>query len=241
LKREIDLTPYVQPIMDLAEKTSKQDFLILALLGEGGFRRGEVVGNRDRREIWPLEKFENAKRKSEIPLRKAILARLSQGIPRVQDRSGNIYSLIREGRYVLKMRHEDPLPGLQIEDFHDGSVWVKGKGGTLKAQPLPSWLYKEVQAYFGDRKSGKAFDLSSDYVYKLCRKYGRLVGIPERAGSYPHPHRWRHYYITSVYRKTKNPIMTMKLARHKDFDTTVGYIEDYELEDKKAIVEELFA
>jgi hypothetical protein len=33
----------------------------------------------------------------------------------------------------------------------------------------------------------------------------------------------------------------MKLARHKDFDTTVGYIEDYELEDKKAIVEELFA
>src|SRR5437660_7806103 len=112
MKREIDLTPYIGSIMETAEKTSERDYLMLALIGEGtGFRRGEVVGNKDRREIWPIEMFERAKKKAEIPHRKAILDRLYNG-ETVSDTSGS-YSLIREGQFVLRMRPENPLPGLR--------------------------------------------------------------------------------------------------------------------------------
>lgn len=37
-------------------------------------------------------------------------------------------------------------------------------------------------------------------------------------------HSLRHYFITRVYRNTKNPIHTQKLARHKEFGSTQVYI-----------------
>jgi len=37
-------------------------------------------------------------------------------------------------------------------------------------------------------------------------------------------HSLRHYFITRVYRSTKNPIHTQKLARHLDFKSTQVYI-----------------
>src|SRR5437879_9394842 len=120
--------------MELAEKTSERDFLMLALIGEGaGFRRGEVVGNHDRRDIRPIELFTRAKKKSLIPLRQAILDRLNNG-ETVSDSSGQ-YSLIRDGQYVLRMRPSDPLPGLQVQDLHDGSIFVQANGGTQQEIP----------------------------------------------------------------------------------------------------------
>lgn len=236
MKREIDLTPYIPAIMDYAEKTSERDFLILSALGEGGFRRGEAVGNKDRREIWPVEMFERAKKKSEIPHRKAILASLFSGSPKFEDETGS-YELIRDGQFVKRMRPEDPLPGLLVTDLHDGSIWVRGKGGTEKEQPLPSKLYARLQAYIGKRKSGKIFDLGSEGLYKMVRRYAQRAGVGE--WDKVHPHRFRHYYIRSVYRKTKDPVMTQALARHKDFNMTNHYIGEPEMADKKAVVESL--
>ncbi|MFH1751999.1 MAG: site-specific integrase [archaeon] len=55
-------------------------------------------------------------------------------------------------------------------------------------------------------------------------------------------HSLRHYYITQVYRKTLNPIVTKKLARHQDLSSTQIYINTAkeELEDglKKTFEEE---
>ncbi len=237
MKREIDLTPYVPAIMEQAEKTNLRDYLMLALIGEGsGFRRGEVVGNRDRREIWPIDMFDRAKRKSEIPHRKQILDRLYGGEPVVSASDGD-YSLIRDGQYVLKMRKQDPLPGLQVQDLHDGSIWVRGKGQTEKEQPLPSWLYESLKSFIGKRKTGPIFDYSADGLYKLTKKYAQLAGVSE--WQRVHPHRFRHAYIRSVYRKTKDPVMTQSLARHKDFNMTNHYIGEPDMNDKKAIVESL--
>src|SRR5438309_4404925 len=191
--------------METAEKTSERDYLMLALIGEGtGFRRGEVVGNKDRREIWPIEMFERAKKKSEIPHRKAILERLYNG-ETVSDTTGD-YTLIRDGQYVLRMRPSDPLPGLQVQDLHNGSIWVRGKGGTEKQQPLPSWLYSRLQTFIGKRKTGPMFDYSADGLYKLTKKYARAANVPD--AEKVHPHRFRHAYIRTVYKKTKDPVMT---------------------------------
>lgn len=37
-------------------------------------------------------------------------------------------------------------------------------------------------------------------------------------------HSLRHYFITRVYKKTLNPLITQNLARHRAFGTTQGYI-----------------
>lgn len=236
MKREIDLTPYIPAIMEAAEKTSEQDYLMLSLAGEGGFRRGEIVGNKDRREVWPIEAFPNAKKKSEKPHRLEILDQLYQG-ETVEDETG-AYSLIRDGQYLLRMRPENPLPGLQVEDLRDGSIWVQGKGGTQKEQPLPPKLYERLQKYIGKRKSGALFDFSADGLYKLTRKYAKMAGVPD--WKLVHPHRFRHYYIRAVYRKTKNPVLTQQLARHATFDMTEHYIGEMDISEKKAAVQEVF-
>jgi integrase len=223
--------------MDMAEKTNHRDYLMLALLGEGGFRRGEVLGNKDRRDIRPIELFERAKKKSEIPHRKQILERLYLGHSSVSDESGN-YSLIRDGQYVLRMRPQDPLPGLQVQDLHDGAVWVKGKGGTQRQQPIPKWLYEELQVYIGKRKTGKIFDFSSDGLYKLTKKYAKEANVPD--WSLVHPHRFRHFYIRSVWKKTKDQVITQSLARHATWDMTNHYIGEADINEKRAAVESLF-
>jgi hypothetical protein len=236
MKREIDLTPYIQPIMELAEKTNERDYLMLRLIGEGaGFRRGEVVGNKDRREVWPIDAFPNAKKKSEKAHRVAILDRLYQG-ETVKDDSGE-YSLIRDGSCVLRMRPDNPLPGLQVQDLHDGSIWVRGKGGTEREQPLSKALYERIQRFIGKRKTGPIFDFSADGLYKLTKKYARAAGVGE--WNKVHPHRFRHAYIRAVYRQTKDPVMTQRLARHATFDMTNHYIGEPDMSDKKKVIEEL--
>lgn len=238
MKREIDLTPYIPAIMEQAEKANERDYLMLALLGEGaGFRRGEVTGNRDRREVWPIDMFERAKKKSEIPNRQRILSALLNGYEKVEAPDGD-YSLIRDGQCVLKMRKQDPLPGLQVEDLHDGAVWVKGKGGTEFQQPLPDWLYKRLKTFIGDRESGQIFDFSADGLYKKTRQYSKLAGVPD--WKLVHPHRFRHFYVKSTYRKLKDPVMTQALARHKDFNMTRHYIGEVDIEEKRAAVQSIW-
>ena len=235
MKREIDLTPYIPAIMAEAEKASERDYLMLALVGEGkGFRRGEVTGNKDRREVWPVDMFERAKKKAEIPRRKAILAKLFDGHSQVIEEDGT-YSLIRDGQCVLKMRKQDPLPGLRIEDFHDGAIWVKGKGQTQFQEPLPKWLYERVKRYIGDREQGKIFDFSADGLYKICHKYAKAAGVPD--WKLAHPHRFRHAFIRAYYKKTKDPVMTQRAGRHKDFNMTRKYIGEVDIDEYRQSIE----
>jgi hypothetical protein len=45
-------------------------------------------------------------------------------------------------------------------------------------------------------------------------------------------HSLRHYYITKIYKKTLNPVITQKCARHREFKSTSCYIN---LDPKDAI------
>jgi len=238
LKREIDLTPYVQPIMDLAEKTNKRDYLMLTLAGPAaGFRRGEVVGNRDRRMIERTEVFLRPKKKAETAHRAEIVDRLKQG-ETVSDATGT-YQLSIDGAFVQKMRLDDPLPGLQVEDFHDGGVWVKGKGNTQKFQPLPKKVYDMAKEYFGKRTKGPAFDFSADAFYKLVKKYCVAVGVPD--ADLAHPHRLRAAFAKLTYDKSGHDIaLTQQLMRHATPGMTLHYVGERPMEEKRKVVEALF-
>lgn len=235
MKREVDLTPYVQPILDAAEKTSERDYLMLAVCCQAGFRRGEVTGNKDRREVWPVDMFEKAKKKSDIPTRQRILSYLQDHPEASVEAEDGIYSLIRNGTCVLKMRNQDPLPGLQREDLREGAIWVKGKGGTEYAQPLPPNLYQRLKKFAGAAETGPIFDFSADGLYKISHKYAKMVGCPD--WKLAHPHRLRHAYCQTL-RRNKVPLEDRQvLMRHKGVDMTRHYDGDLSIDEKRAAIQ----
>jgi integrase len=89
------------------------------------------------------------------------------------------------------------------DNLHSGREYVS-----------PDWLRK----YFRERCH--LCGLNTDYGTskesvdgKRARKLYRLT-----------THSLRHYFVTRVYRKTKNPLHTQRLARHLDFKATQIYI-----------------
>jgi len=78
----------------------------------------------------------------------------------------------------------------------------------------PNWLRNKFRAV------AKRADLDETYGISLERKSNRIERTLHRLTT----HSLRHYFITRVYRTTKNPIHTQKLARHKEFKSTQIYI-----------------
>lgn len=234
VKREIDIGPYVQPMMERAEKESERDFLILALMGEGGARRGEVGGSSSNIGMTvSVNSFVHPRKKADEEKRKAIFQSLQVHSP-VQD--GEVWwKLCKGGNYVQKILPDKPLKGLRIEDIRDGSIWITGKGGTQFQQPLPRWLYERLRKFIGKKGPGRLINVGASTIYYTVKKYARLVGFPD--ANLVHPHRWRHAYITSVYRKTKDQNMTKTLARHKSAATTWRYIGAPSMEERQQVVE----
>ncbi|MFH1174617.1 MAG: site-specific integrase [archaeon] len=92
--------------------------------------------------------------------------------------------------------------------------------------------------FFSCQKDRKC--ISPHWLRKEFRETTEKIGIadtygtsqetdPDRAQRKLHrltTHSLRHYFITRVYAKTKNPIHTQKLARHLDFKSTQVYIHN---------------
>ncbi len=52
-------------------------------------------------------------------------------------------------------------------------------------------------------------------------------------------HRFRAFGIKQAYRKTKDPMATRDMARHKNVQTTSDYIAAVEVEEQNKIVEQI--
>ncbi len=123
---------------------------------------------------------------------------------------------------------------------------------TLKARQL-DWLhlhddvYEQLRAWQEERydaivKSGHVLysehgHVSSHWLRKEFREAVILAGLddvygrstesldrPERRLHRLTTHSLRHYFITRVYRTTKDPVTTQKLARHTELGSTQVYI-----------------
>ncbi len=78
----------------------------------------------------------------------------------------------------------------------------------------PNWLRNKFRAVIKHAGLDETYGTSKETDMKRCeRTLHRLT-----------THSLRHYFITRVYRTTKNPIHTQKLARHKEFKSTQIYI-----------------
>jgi len=98
---------------------------------------------------------------------------------------------------------------------------IKKNGGYLlysgredRQNISENWLRNKFRQTAKRAQLDDHYALSSESIEdRPTRKLHRLT-----------THSLRHYFITKVYKKTKNPIHTQKLARHLDFKSTQIYI-----------------
>jgi len=80
----------------------------------------------------------------------------------------------------------------------------------------------------------------NDVYYTVPATGGQCGGnVKERKLHRLSTHSLRHSYITNVYKTSKDPIRTKRLARHKSFSSTEFYIGMCE-EDDRAVLEDCF-
>lgn len=96
----------------------------------------------------------------------------------------------------------------------------------------PNWLRKEFREICFLAGLNESYGVSEEtYQGHRERKLYRLT-----------THSLRHFFITKVYKKSKNPLFTQRLGRHRDFKSTQTYINinQDEIDDtiKKAFEEE---
>jgi integrase len=96
-----------------------------------------------------------------------------------------------------------------------------GKGGSYGVVPTHPLLWQEVKDLppgpvvrtpEGERWDPQA--LGNAARFRLTRLMGEKCGL----------HRFRHWFGTNVYRRTRDPLLTQQAMRHANPNSTIGYI-----------------
>jgi integrase len=209
-RREVDLyVPDVKALLSTIEKFSERDYLIFRLAAEQGFRIGEIVGGDPRR------------RESYCPdcLKPAKIVKKRGIIDHVECNNCDKRWENKEdvpARWV----HQGPgVSGLLIEDLKDDGIWVHGKGGTNKLQPLDPSTVARLRAFIGKRTRGKLFDLTTGRCRQLIKTYAKVAGLSD--STLVHPHRLRSF-VGSELKERYDVKTAQDVLRHKSAVTTIN-------------------
>ncbi len=84
--------------------------------------------------------------------------------------------------------HDKRIPGmkpLEVEDIRDTGIIVDRKGPGRWFVALDDWLLVALRDFAGT-KQGPIFNIGSDEVRLLSRKYARISGFQDWKGFHPH-------------------------------------------------------
>ncbi len=140
------------------------------------------------------------------------------------------------------------LERINLEDVRDGMLYVRSeKGEKDRHVPLPERLHREMQQYVthfrmpSDPRAPFTSDsgrMKYQYIRNVVRRIGSKLDLPEL-----HPHSFRHFYGTHMYRITNDLRLVQILLGHARIETTTIYehLSTREAAGKgKSAVEELF-
>ena len=140
------------------------------------------------------------------------------------------------------------LVKVNVEDIKDGCLYVRSeKGEKDRYVPLPAGLQEHVKEYIekfrmpSDARALLTTDqgrMPYEYIRTMIKKLGAKVGLPEL-----HPHSFRHFYGTYMYRTTSDLRLVQILLGHARIETTTIYehLSTKEAAEKgKFAVEKLF-
>lgn len=119
---------------------------------------------------------------------------------------------------IAPLRGED----LRLDDNPPLLIVVEGKGGVPGSVPISPVLETHLvrlprRGWCFPRLDGAPGHLSRHRICQLCNGLMRGMGIDATL------HMLRHWFVTEVYRTTRDLRVAQKLARHASSSTTDGY------------------
>ena len=120
---------------------------------------------------------------------------------------------------------------LKVQDIHEDTIKVKGKGQKIREIYLPPETYeaikeyeavrvqpssREDQQYLWTTRAGKR--MSYAYFRKLCSDVSLMAGIKF------HPHMARHTYATELLKAGVSVLYVSQLLGHENLATTALYL-----------------
>ncbi|MGX2959403.1 hypothetical protein JNUCC23_09055 [Peribacillus sp. JNUCC 23] len=102
------------------------------------------------------------------------------------------------------------------------SVLISGIGNVKFRKEISTKFYEELMIL--NKGQEKVFDISSDSIVSVFNRIRKKMSFPKQ----------RNIVIQSIrkavssnfYKLTKDPFTTMRFANHKNFNTTVRYIQE---------------
>ncbi|MDS0257214.1 site-specific integrase [Thermoplasmatales archaeon AK] len=140
------------------------------------------------------------------------------------------------------------LEKINIEDIRDGTLYIRSeKGEKDRHVPLPERLLNDISTYVekyrmqSDQRALFTTDggrMAYTYIRTMIKKVGTKLGMPQL-----HPHPFRHFYGTYMYKMTSDLRLVQMLLGHARIETTTIYeqLSTTEAAEKgKPAVERLF-
>ena len=136
-------------------------------------------------------------------------------------------------------------------DFDDGSIKFYGKGSKERYVPLHNDVVLAIRHYMKERNSIKIKErearqavfisrhgkrISPRTIQLFVKKYAKKAGL-SRADKIT-PHKLRHTFASTLYRKTKDIKIVQDLLGHENLSTTQIYTH-VDTEEKKSAIDEM--
>jgi len=115
---------------------------------------------------------------------------------------------------------------------HQGYILFSSNPKQKRLNISPHWLRKIFRETCIVANLNEFYDYADDTRNRFIQKGRKLHRLTT--------HSLRHYYITKCYNHCKNPVLTQKLARHTDLQSTQTYI-NINLEKMDKVIDEVFA
>src|SRR3990172_5243154 len=112
------------------------------------------------------------------------------------------------------------------------------RGKRWKNVEVPSYFLEELKEYIKIEEIGiddPVFPFDRFKGYRIVSNVCRLAGIKNLGLKNPHPHNFRHTYVMTGLKETKDFKYIQNPTGHASLATMGGYIELMEKEDKKNI------
>jgi len=144
---------------------------------------------------------------------------------------------------------------LQLKGLHivDDEILIDSTKGSFKSKlKLP----ESIRALIPDKKEDEyLFDRTGPQLRRRFRNYRIKAGLENvymhTKGCGHHSTRnrrftlslnsFRHYAIQKIYNQTKDPDLTRKFARHREFDTTLNYLRKKGKDEIESVLNKMYS
>ena len=116
------------------------------------------------------------------------------------------------------LRREEAVK-LRVKNVGERALRIRGKGDKDRTVPMTGKLIALLKpACAGKNSQDYVLGVGEGAVYRMVKKYGRLVGSPEMK-----PHDLRHSFATRLLERGVNIRAVQELLGHTDLNTTQVY------------------